>query len=180
MNSIAVILARTFEDALSNSNELLAVEPFESQQPARRELCENFWHADFRKIGKHQPIERRDFGFASIVELLAQPVADLALDFAGIDHRYETPMQRKHEAELGEVGFHRRRHVGILQLARDALAAQRDGAVHLAERSGRSRARSNSLEFRRQSGPSSACMRRRTNEAPIGGASDCSLINSSE
>ena len=43
-------------------------------------------------------------------------------------------MEREQHAELGEIGLHRRGHVGILQLAGDALAVERDRAVDLAER----------------------------------------------
>ncbi len=78
-------------------------------------------------------------GLAHIVELFAQARADLLGDLAGIDRRVEAAADRKQHAELVEVGFDRRLHVRILQLAGKLLAVERCGAVHLAERGRRGR-----------------------------------------
>ena len=75
-------------------------------------------------------------GLADIVELLADARADLARDLARVDRRTHPAVERQQDVELGEIGFHRRGHVGILQLAGERLAVEAGRAVHLAERGG--------------------------------------------
>ena len=75
-------------------------------------------------------------GLADIVELFAQARADLDADLGGVDGGIESLAQRKQQMQLLQVGFDRRLHVGILQLARKLGAFQRAGTVHLTERSG--------------------------------------------
>ena len=50
--------------------------------------------------------------------------------------RIEPLADREQQLQLLQVGFDRRLHVGILQLAGQQRAVERAGAVHLAERSG--------------------------------------------
>ena len=83
------------------------------------------------------------------------------------------------QLQLGEVGFDRRLHVGILQLAGELAAVERARPVHLAERGGGGRMMLEGGEFFLPAGPSSASMRRLTKAEPIGGASLCSLVSSS-
>ena len=73
---------------------------------------------------------------AAVVEFLAQPLAELLGDLGGVDLGAEAPLQGEDDAELAEVGFDRRLHVGILQLAGDRRAVGGDRLVDLAERGG--------------------------------------------
>ena len=84
-----------------------------------------------RVIMQHVLVERGVLGFALIVELFAQARGDLDADLAGVNRRIETLAQREQQFELLQIGFDRRLHVGILQLAGKRLAAQRCGAMHL-------------------------------------------------
>ena len=81
-------------------------------------------------------VERGVLGLAAIVELLAQPRADLLGDLAGVDLRAEPALHGEDHAELAEIGFDRRLHVGILELAGERPAVEADRAMHLAERGG--------------------------------------------
>ena len=86
-------------------------------------------------------------GLAHIVELLAQARGDLLGDLAGIDRAIEALAQREQQLQLPQIGFDRRLHVGILQLAGKLLAVERACAVHLAERGGGGRLMLEALEF---------------------------------
>ena len=76
-------------------------------------------------------------GLAAIIELLADALADLLADFAGVDRGIEAAADGKQPLQLLQIGFDRRLHVGILQLAGQFGAVERAGAMHLAEGSGR-------------------------------------------
>ena len=76
-------------------------------------------------------------GLVAIVELLAHPRADLLDHLGGVDRRIEPPPDREQQTELAEIGFDRRLHVGVLQLAGELRAVMRVRAMHLAERGGR-------------------------------------------
>ncbi len=86
-------------------------------------------------------------GLADIVELLAQARGDLLGDLGGVERRIETLADREQQFQLPQVGFDRRLHVGILQLAGQLAAVERAGAMHLAERGGRRRMMLEALEF---------------------------------
>ena len=75
-------------------------------------------------------------GLAPVVELLAHPRADLLADLAGVDGGIEAATQRQQPLQLLQIGFDRRLHVGILQLASQSGTVERAGAMHLAERGG--------------------------------------------
>ncbi len=56
-------------------------------------------------------------GLVDIVELLAQARADLDRDLGGVERRIEALADGKQQLQLLQIGFDRRLHVGILQLA---------------------------------------------------------------
>ena len=102
----------------------------------------------------------------------------LAISVVSIAGSMRRRMANSH-SQLPQVGFDRRLHVGILQLAGELRAVERARAMHLAERSGRRRMMLEALEFAFASpAPSSALMRRLTKAQPIGGAWLCSLVSS--
>ena len=86
-------------------------------------------------------------GLADVVELLAQAGGDLDCDLGGVDRRIEALAQRQQQLQLVEIGFDRRLHVGILQLAGKLRAVERARLVHLAERGGGRRMMLEALEF---------------------------------
>ena len=89
---------------------------------------------DRRFTGQHLPVQRKILRFMGIVEFLAQPVGEFAVNLTGIDRLVEARIQPEHQVELAEVRLHRARHVGILQLGRDAPPVERGRAVNLPER----------------------------------------------
>ena len=100
---------------------------------------------------EHRGIERDVLGLADVIELLAQARGDLDRDLGGVDGRIEALADGEQQLQLAEIGFDRRLHVGILQLAGQPAAVERGRLVHLAERSGRRRVM---LEACRISSPS--------------------------
>ena len=76
---------------------------------------------------------------APIIELLANARADFRSNLGGVDRRIHAPVDRENPLQLLQVGFDRRLHVGILQLAGQRLARMGAGAMHLAERGRRGR-----------------------------------------
>ena len=115
---------------------------------------------------------------AHVIELLAHPLADLLGDLAGIDGGVHAAMEREDEFELLEIRLHGRLHVWILQLAGKRRTVLGRRPVNLPERRGGRGIEIERAEAPRQSAPSSACMRRLTNAAPMGGASLCSFCSS--
>ena len=67
--------------------------------------------------GEHGAVERDMLGLVDIVELLAQARADLDRDLGGVERRIEALADGKQQLQLLQIGFDRRLHVGILQLA---------------------------------------------------------------
>ena len=64
-------------------------------------------------------------GLALIVELLAQARGDLHHDLGGVERRIEALADREQQLQLAQIGFDRRLHVGILQLAGQLARRQR-------------------------------------------------------
>ena len=87
-------------------------------------------------VREHVAVEGDVLGFAPVVELLADPRADLLGDLGGVDHRVHAAVDGEDQLELLEVGFDRRLHVRILQLAGQFVAVMRAGPMHLPERGG--------------------------------------------
>ena len=108
----------------------LALQPGHGEQPVGRVRGHDLRHVHVGLVAQHVAIERDVPGLAAIVELLAQARRDLGMDLVGADGGIEALADREHQFQLVEVGFERRRHVGILQLGRDlgaVRAASRDG-----------------------------------------------------
>jgi hypothetical protein len=127
--------------------QLAAGHPIHGEQAAGGELRPDFRHADGIFAFQHVAIERDVLGLAPIVELLAQARGNLFHDLGGVERRVETLADREQPFQLPHVGFDRRLHVGILQLAGQLTAVERAGAMHLAERSGRRRMMLEAFEF---------------------------------
>ena len=127
--------------------------------------------------------DRARHGAASraIIELLAHARADLLRRSRAC--RSPGSMRRcsaNRTLELAEIGFDRRLHVRILQLAGERAAVERD----VRDAPGRARRpppdedrSSRTARANRRRAP--RCMRRLTKAAPIGGASLCSFCSSS-
>jgi hypothetical protein len=113
-----------------------------------------------------------------IVELFANPLADLARNLACVDGGVQTPVEREHDLELAQVGLHGGLHVRVLELAGERPSIRRRGAVNLPSDAAAAGWRSKEPKRVCQPGPSSACMRRRTKAAPMGGASLWSFCSS--
>jgi hypothetical protein len=113
-----------------------AVEPRHGEQPAGRKVREGLRHAHRSFVRQHPPVERGVAGLALVVELLAQPLAQLLGDLCRVDLGREAPLKPEDDAELAEVGLDRGLHVGILQLAGELRAVMGHRPVHLAERGG--------------------------------------------
>ena len=92
--------------------------------------------AHLRRVREHQRVQGRMFRLAPVIELLADPLADLLGDLARVDRSVEATVQREQQVQLAQVRFHGGRHIRILQFAGEARAILRHSAVHLPERCG--------------------------------------------
>jgi len=90
-----------------------------------------------RLVAQHDAVERGVPRLAPVIQFLAQPLGDLGMDLVGADRRIETLADRENQLELVDVGFQRRGHVGILQLAGGVPAVGQGRAMNLTERSGK-------------------------------------------
>ena len=127
------------EAVVEEGEERLAVEPGHGEEPLRRQRRHHLRLADQRLVGERGAVEGGVPRLALVIELLAQPLGHLLGDLGGVDLRAEAPLQGEQHAELGEVGFHRRFHVGVLELAGEDPTVRTGGAVDLAERGRRRR-----------------------------------------
>ena len=127
--------------------QLVAGEPIHRQQAAGGQLRPDVGHADRLFVFQHMAVERDVLGLAHIIKFLAQALGDLLGDLGGIERGIEPLADREQQLKLAQVGFDRRLHVGILQLAGKLRAVERVGAVHLAERCRRRRMMFEALEF---------------------------------
>ena len=94
-----------------------AFKPVHGEQPAGGQLRPDLRHADGGLACEHVAVERDVRGLANVIELLAQACGDLVGDLARVDRAVDTLAQRKQQPQLPQIGFDRRLHVGILQLA---------------------------------------------------------------
>ena len=124
-----------------------AFEPVEREQAAGGQFGPGARHAHDVAALKHEAVKRDVLGFAAIVELLTHARADLLADLAGVDGGVEAAADREQPLQLLQIGFDRRLHVGILQLAGQGGAVERAGAMYLAERSGGGRMMLEACEF---------------------------------
>ena len=75
-------------------------------------------------------------GLALIVQFLAQAGGDFGVDIGGRDGAVVALVDSHREAQLAEIGLHRRSHLGVLQFAGERGAVERRGAMHLAQGGG--------------------------------------------
>ena len=75
-------------------------------------------------------------GLALVIQFLAQPSGDLGMDVAGGDRSVVALVETHCEAQLPQIGLHRRTHIRVLQFAGEKHAIQRCRAMHLAQRGG--------------------------------------------
>ncbi len=71
-----------------------------------------------------------------VVELLGDPLAQLAVERLDVEPGREPLDQRQQQREVAEVGLDRLGDAGVLELDRDLVAVERDRAVDLADRGG--------------------------------------------
>ena len=132
-----------------------------------------------RKAGRqHDAIEPGDLGLALVVELFAHPLADLARDLARVDRGARAPMQREQKSRFERSVSTAEAISGYCSLQASRSPLRLKARCTWPSEAAAAGLKSNSAKRSRQFGPSSACMRRRTNEAPIGGACDWSFVNS--
>ncbi len=75
-------------------------------------------------------------GLPGVIQLLADARGDFLLDLAGVDHVRHAAMDGKQQIELFQIRLHGRFHIRVLQLAGEATAIKRGGAMHLSQRGG--------------------------------------------
>ena len=132
-----------FGDAIADSQglsletqEARALQPGHRQETLGRQGLDRLWNGDVGPVRKEVAIEPHDLGFAFVVELLAQPVADLVGHFRGVDRAVDPLEEADQSAKLGEVALHRALHFGILEFDREAPTVEGGRPVHLAQRRG--------------------------------------------
>ena len=81
-------------------------------------------------------VELHRLGLAGVVQLLAQPIADLHQDGGGVQRAVHAAVQAEDGGELGQIALHRALHLRILELDRQARAVGSGGVVDLAEGGG--------------------------------------------
>jgi hypothetical protein len=119
--------------------QLAPGKPIQREQAAGGQIRPDLRHPDRMFVLQHVAIQFDVLRLSTVVELLAQTCADLDCDLAGVDCRIEALPDSEQQLQLIEIGFDRRLHVRILQLACNFAAIERAAAVHLAQRSGSSR-----------------------------------------
>jgi hypothetical protein len=106
-------------------------------------------------------------GLAPVIQFLAHPRADFFSDLGGIDRRIEPPAASTADCMSGYCSL-QASNAPSSDCARWTWPSEAAAAGWC----------SNSLNLLRQSGPSSAIIRRLTKAQPMGGASLCSFCNS--
>ena len=90
------------------------------------------------EVGGELPLVVR---LAQVVELLADPLAQLVDELGHVLARHGHPQQRAEQPHVAEVGRDRLGDARVLHLDRDGAPVAGDGAVHLADRGGGDRQR---------------------------------------
>ena len=116
--------------------EPVPLQPGHGDQTGRREVRHRLRAGDEGFVSQHVPVERHMFGLTGVIEFLAQPVGDLLDHLVGINRAVHALEQSQKCSQLADVGFHRARHVRILQLAGYLAAVMQGGFMHLAKRGG--------------------------------------------
>ena len=162
---------------LLEGQDALAVEPAQRQQALGREVLVDRGHPHRCDVLEHGAVERGMLGLAGVVEFLANAGADLLGDLAGVDARNSSAGagRRRPRAASGRP----RPPIACPGIAACRRAASPSATWRGAPGRARRRrpgCRSKVSNRFCQPGPSSACMRRLTKAAPIGGASDLELL----
>ena len=163
----------------SRSHQRPAVQPGHGQQALGAELVHR--HRDMHAgiVAEHHAVEPHLRGLARVIQLLAQPLGQFLVDLVLLDGVVHAVIDRHRQLQLAQIGFHRARHVGILQLAGDHRCRRAAGAMHLAEARRGGGLVAELGESRSASPGRVRCaMRRRTKAQPIGGALACSCASS--
>jgi hypothetical protein len=163
---------------LSEVQDLLALEPAERQEALGGELGLDAGHAHLVDGPEGVGVERHMLRLALVVELLAHPLADLLGDLAGVDGGIEPAVDREGHLELAQIRLHGGLHVGYWSLQASGVPSWWWRRWTLAQGRGSAGLRSKEPKRSCQPRPSSACMRRFTKAAPMGGASDWSFWSS--
>ena len=92
-------------------------------------------------------------GLPQVVEFLAQTLRQLLVDLVVLNGVVHAMVDRHGDLQLAEVGLHRARHVGILQLTGDRRTVVQEGLMHLTETRGGGSFLAKALETRLPIGP---------------------------
>ena len=111
-----------------------SVEPGHGEQPAGRQLRQHFGHVDVVLLRKHGAVKTHVARLPPVIELLAEPRADLRVDLARVDGAVGALVDGEEELELAQIRFDGRLHVGILKLDRERSAVMGESAVNLPQR----------------------------------------------
>ncbi len=118
---------------LDEGDQRHALEPGHAQQAAGGKIFQGFGHLDAGLLGQHGAIEAHVFGLLAVIQFLAQARGDLGMDVFGDDGSVVAFVDGEDQAQLLEIGLHRRLHVGILQLAGEKAPAMGCCAMDLAQ-----------------------------------------------
>ena len=118
---------------LDEREQRRALEPGHAQQAAGGQVFQGHGDADIRLLGQHGSVEPHVLRLEAIIQFLAQTRRDLGVDFPGDDRPVIALVDREDHAQLAQVRFHRRLHVGVLQLAGETPPLVGCGAVNLAQ-----------------------------------------------
>ena len=111
----------------------LAFKPCHGKQPGGGKLRNGLRHGDVAPF-QHEAVQRQMFGFALVIEFLAQAIGDFGADFGRVDQAARAFDDADQPLQLGDVGFHGARHFGILEFAGEQPAGAIGRPMHLAQR----------------------------------------------
>ena len=117
-------------------------------------------------------------GLAHVVELLAQPRADLLCNLGRVDRRVHAPVKGEESSSWRRSASTADCMSGYCSLQASWLPSRRVARCTWPSDAAAAGLMLEARKFPLQSGPSSAAMRRFTNGQPMGGASLCSFTSS--
>ena len=141
--------------------EAAAVEQVGDEHAAAREPGVDLRHVDERVAAVGALDGAVVLGLDLVVELLGDPLAQLAVERLDVEPGREPLDERQQQREVAQVGLDRLGDAGVLELDRDLVAVERDRAVDLADRGGGERLLLEGLEVVarpcRRAPPRAAC-----------------------